>query len=140
MRERARSGGTVAAYIWDYSGGLEFLHHFWKEAALLDEAAGELDEARRFGRWNEPMLEELFRGAGLDEVRTAPVEITTEFKSFDDFWRPFLGGTGPAPSYVASLDPTRRETLRDRLKERLVRGEAPIRLGARALAVRGIAT
>jgi SAM-dependent methyltransferase len=141
MRERAGSRGIVAAYVWDYSGGLEFLDHFWKEAVALDEAAGELDEAHRFGRWDEAMLAELFRGAGLDQVQTAPVAITTEFENFDDYWRPFLGGTGPAPSYVASLDPTRRETLRDRLKDRVVKNnEGPIRLRAGASAVRGIAT
>ena len=141
MRERARSGGLVAAYVWDYSGGVEFLHHFWAEATALDEAAGELDESRRFGQWKEPMLEALFRAAGLDQVQTAPVEIATQFENFDDYWRPFLGGTGPAPSYVASLDPIRRDKLRDRLRERLgAHGDGPIRLGARASAVRGVAT
>jgi SAM-dependent methyltransferase len=139
MRERARPGGVVSAYVWDYTGGLEFLAHFWQEAVALDAKAGELDESRRFGRWKEPMLEALFRGAGLGEVRTAPVEIATEFEHFDDFWRPFLGGTGPAPSYVASLDQTRREALRDRLKARLAAGRGePIVLRARASAVRGV--
>lgn len=60
MRERARSGGVVSAYVWDYTGGLEFLAHLWREAVALDGAAGELDESRRFEGWKEPMLETLF--------------------------------------------------------------------------------
>jgi hypothetical protein len=45
----------------------------------------------------------LFRNAGLADVRCEGIEIPTTFESFDDYWRPFLGGTGPAPSYVASV-------------------------------------
>ena len=60
------------------------------------------------------------------------------FEDFDDYWQPFLGGTGPAPAYVAALDPARREALRARLARRLGAGPgSPIRLRARAWAVRG---
>jgi SAM-dependent methyltransferase len=138
LRGRARPGGVVAAYVWDYAGGIQFLEHFWKEAVALDPAAAELDEARRFGAWQRPALEALFRGAGLERVESSALEIATEFEDFEDFWRPFLGGTGPGPSYVAALDASRREELRAGLERRLsARAGEPIRLRARASAVKG---
>src|SRR5215470_8070688 len=39
MCERVRPGGIVAAYVWDYDGGLQFLRHFWNEATALDPGA-----------------------------------------------------------------------------------------------------
>ncbi len=41
MRDRTRHGRTVAAYVWDYQGGLEFLAHFWEAAIALDPNAAE---------------------------------------------------------------------------------------------------
>ena len=139
MRERLRPGGTVAAYVWDYSDGMEFLRYFWDEAVASDDRAAALDEGRRFPLCHAPALSGLFRGAGLVQVETAALEIPTDFASFDDYWTPFLRGTGPAPSYVASLEPTSRESLHDRLRQRLLaNSDGSIRLRARALAVRGL--
>ena len=141
MRARLRPGGTVAACVWDYAGGVEFLRYFWEEAVRSDPSAAALDEARRFGRWQTSMLASLFRGAGLAKVEADVVGIPTDFASFDDYWNPLLGGAGPAPSYVASLDQTRRELLRERLRQRLpAEGDARIRLRARASVVRGVST
>jgi SAM-dependent methyltransferase len=139
MRERARADGTVAAYVWDYAGGVEFLRYFWEEAVAIDERAAPLDESRRFGAWDQPALASLFRAAGLCAVATDTLEIATDFQSFDDYWQPFLGGSGPAPSYVSSLDASQREALRARLERRVPRDhDGRVRLRARASAVRGI--
>jgi len=138
MSERARPGGTVAAYLWDYSGGVEFLHYFWEEAVAANPGAAALDESRRFGTWGPSYLTSLFERAGLIGVTTATLTIPTVFSTFDDFWRPFLGGAGPAPAYVASLAPPERELLAQRLRARLSpAGDASISLQARAYAVRG---
>ena len=76
--------------------------------------------------------------AGLTDVATAPLEISTNFLGFDDFWEPFLGGQGPAPTYVLSLDDTEREKLHDALHERLpIKKNGIIPLSARAWGVRG---
>lgn len=139
MRERVCPGGTVAAYVWDYASGLEFLRHFWDEATASDPGAAALDEGGRFPLCQPPALASVFVAAGLEAVETTSLEIPTDFADFDDFWKPFLGGTGPAPSYVASLDPTRRESLKTRLRRRIVSdGDGRIRLNARAWAVRGL--
>ena len=68
------------------------------------------------------------------------IDVPTDFKDFDDFWTPFLGGQGPAPSYVASLPEDRRRALRDRIRADLpTSDDGSIPLIARAWAVRGTA-
>jgi SAM-dependent methyltransferase len=139
MRERLRPGGLVAAYVWDYAEGMEFLRCFWEEAVASDPRAAALSEGGRFPLCRAPALASLFRAAGLAQVKTGPLEIPTDFAGFDDFWMPFLHGTGPAPSYVVSLDPMSRELLRERLRRRLHPGrDGRIQLRARAWAVRGV--
>ena len=138
LRERLRPGGTIAAYVWDYAEGMEFLRTFWEEAAASDPGASALDEGRRFPLCRPPALVSLFRTAGLVQVVTHQLEIATEFSTFDEYWAPFLRGTGPAPSYVESLDLASRESLKERLRRRLLAGRGgPIQLRARAWAVRG---
>lgn len=138
MGKRLRPRGTLAAYVWDYAGGLEFLRHFWEEATASDPGAAALDEGTRFSPCDAAALASLFRDAGLEPVDTRVLDIATDFADFDDYWRPFLGGTGPAPSYVASLDPVQRDSLRQRLAQRIPTGvDGRIHLRARAWAVRG---
>jgi SAM-dependent methyltransferase len=138
MRERSTQGGTIAACVWDYADGMEFLRCFWEEAVAMDGRAAVVDERERFPICRRAALDSLLRAAGLAQVQTESIEIATSFADFADYWTPFLRGTGPAPAYVASLDPSSRETLRDRLRARFDRGAgAPIELRARAWAARG---
>jgi hypothetical protein len=117
---------------------MQFLRCFWDAAAALDPGARELDEGERFPLCRRDALTALFHNGGLEDVRCEPLEITTAFASFDDYWRPLLGGTGPAPSYVASLGADRRAILARRLEETLRGGlDGTIALTARAWAVRG---
>ena len=51
----------------------------------------------------------------------------------------FLGGTGPAPSYVATLDAAHRDALAACLERSLPRVGGVISLVARAWTVRGVA-
>jgi SAM-dependent methyltransferase len=132
------TGGVVAAYVWDYGEGMGMLRHFWDAAAALDAAAAELDEGRRFPLCRPERLEQVWTDAGLADVTVDGIEIPTRFEDFDDYWTPFLGGQGPAPGYVTSLDDERRGALRDLLADRLPRAsDGSITLTARAWAVRG---
>ena len=130
--------GTVAAYVWDYAGRMQLLRTFWDVACALDVTAIDLDEAQRFSLCEPPALADLWQRVGLSTVRTASIEVTTEFEDFDDLWQPFLGGTGAAPAYVATLDDAARERLREALS-RIVHADhdGHIRMHARAWAVRG---
>jgi len=139
MARVSRPGGTVAAYVWDYSGGMELMRRFWDAAVALDPAARDLDEGRRFGAICRPeILADLFRDAGLRRVEACAVDVPTLFRDFDDYWTPFLGGQGPAPGYAMALSEDRRDALRDRIRADLpIADDGSIPLVARAWAVRG---
>jgi len=138
MKRVVRFGGTVAAYVWDYAGKMELMRHFWDAAAALDPAARELDEGRRFPLCQPGKLSEVFTQAGLVNVEVRALDIPTRFRDFDDYWSPFLGGQGPAPSYAMALPENQRAALRERIAASLpVAADGTIDLIARAWAVRG---
>jgi len=141
MRRITALNGLVSACVWDYAERMEFLRSFWDCAAAVDATATELDEGRRFPICRPDALESLFREGGLVDVACDSLEIPTRFSTFTDFWKPFLGGTGPAPSYVARLDSRQREALATRLERSLPRElDGTISLLARAWVVRGVAS
>jgi SAM-dependent methyltransferase len=138
MRDVTRPGGVVAAYVWDYAEGMEFLRHFWDAAIEVDPAAHDLDEGHRFPICRPDPLRHLFVDAGLSGVEVRSVDVSTVFAGFDDYWEPFLAGQGPAPGFVAALAGEQRVALRDLLSARLpVEPDGSIPLRARAWAVRG---
>lgn len=138
MARVARSGGIVAAYVWDYAGMMQMMRYFWDAALALEPAAADLDEGRRFPICKPEPLGELLRGAGLQQVQVRSIDIPTVFADFDDYWSPFLGGQAPAPSYATSLSEEHRAALREHLRKTLpIRPDGSIHLSARAWAVRG---
>ncbi len=137
MARVAGSGGTIGAYVWDYAGKMDLMRFFWDVAVELDADARRMDEGIRFPLCRPEALMELFEGAELNGVEVTAIDIPTPFASFEDYWQPFLGGQGPAPSYAMSLDATARARLRDRLRERLpVQADGSLSLTARAWATR----
>lgn len=139
MQRVTAGGGTVAAYVWDYADGMEIIRHFWDAAASLDPAAARLHEGARFALCNASALQAAFEDAGLSDVRTAALDLSAQFTSFEDYWRPFLGGQGPAPAYLMSLPEEQRTALQSELKSRMPSaGAGAFSLRARAWAVRGV--
>jgi SAM-dependent methyltransferase len=133
-----RPGGRVAAYVWDYSGGMEMIRHFWDAAVEVNPTDAALDQAERFPLCQPGPLRALFQGAGLSAVAVRAIEIPTIFRDFDDYWMPFLGKQGSAPTYLASLESELRDQIRARLQARLVSSpDGSIHLKARAWAVQG---
>ena len=138
MKRVVEPGGMIAAYVWDYAAGMQFLRYFWDAAVALDPDAAPLDEGIRFPLCNPDRLVELFKEQGLPDTVVRHIDIPTTFTSFDDYWAPFLAGQGPAPGYVSSLSDTRKEALRERLRSLLpVSRDGSIELSARAWTVRG---
>ena len=138
MRRVVRPGGVVAAYVWDYAEGMQLIRRFWDAAAERDPAARDLDEGSRFPLCRPEPLRELFTAAGLADVAVEEVVVPTVFADFDDYWAPFLGGTGPAPAYAMSLAELDRAALRESLRARLPsEPDGSVHLTARAWSVRG---
>ena len=138
MYSATRPHGVVSACVWDYAGEMQFLRRFWDAAKKFDTIGGHVDEGARFPICNPERLTELFATAGLEDIECDALDIHTTFPNFPDYWTPFLGGTGPAPSFLASLSSSQREELRADL-ERSVPTDATgaISMLARAWAVRG---
>jgi SAM-dependent methyltransferase len=135
-----RPGGLIAAAVWDYGDGMQMLRAFWNEAVAADPAAEARDERHmRLCRHTE--LSALWLSQGMLAVGERPLAIQQPFASFDDYWNPFLGGQGPAGSYVAGLVADKRDALRERLRHLLLGGNGggPFVLSARAWAVKGYA-
>jgi trans-aconitate methyltransferase len=134
-----KPGGTVAAYVWDYAGGMEMMRYFWDAAIAVSPHAAQLDQGERFPLCQPEPLRTLFRELGLTAVSVRAIDIQTTFQDFTDYWAPFLGKQGSAPTYLASVDEETRERIRQLLQTRLVPQEdGTIALSARAWAVQGI--
>jgi SAM-dependent methyltransferase len=139
MRDAARPGGLVGAYVWDYGDGMAMLRHLFDAALEVDpDGAAEHDEGRRFPLCRPGPLRVAFEDAGLQSVVVDEIVVPTVFRDVDDYWSPFLAGQFPAPAYVGSLAPDTREALRTAVVARLpVASDGSVPLTARAWAVRG---
>jgi len=137
----AKPGGTVALYVWDYAGHMQVMRHFFDVATMLDPRASEFDDGVKAPVCRPAPLAELLVRAGLADVEVQAIDIPTAFESFDDYWTPFLAGTGSAPKYCVSLDEEARNRLREALRRRLPTGpDGEILLAARAWAAKGRVT
>lgn len=135
MRRVVRPGGAVAACSWDLRGGMRMLRTFWEAAEGL--GGDPPDEAGM--RWNTPdELRELWALAGLEDVAVEALDVEAEYADFDDYWRPFLAGVGPAGAYCVGLDEATRERIRERCRRALGDPSGPFALPARAWAIRGV--
>lgn len=127
-------GGVVAAAVWDYGGRMGMLRMLWDAAARLDPTVVGRDEAAMpLGRPGG--LIDLFQRAELEGVDGGRVAVATGFTDFDDYWKPFLRGQGPAGAYVSGLSDADRDRLRAELAATI--GEGPFELSATAWWVRG---
>jgi trans-aconitate methyltransferase len=139
MARVTKPGGKVATYVWDYGRGMEMMRQFWDAAIAVSPNDSKLDQAERFPICQPEPLQALFRDIGLRAVSCRAIDIPAVFRNFDDYWNPFLGKQGAAPTYLASVDDTIRDKIRAVLESRLVPSEnGTIALRARAWAVQGI--
>ncbi len=137
LREMARvtrKDGVVAASVWDHAGGQGPLSLYW-------QAVGELDpnvegESQLAGA-GEGDLGRLFREAGLREIEESTLSVSVEHPSFEEWWKPYTLGVGPAGVYLAGLDAERQARLRDRCRAMLP--PPPFTVTAVAWAARGLA-
>jgi SAM-dependent methyltransferase len=132
MKRVTRSGGIVAACVWDHGGGQSPLSAFWR--AVLEVDPGAHDESGMPGT-SEGHLAALFEAAGLRDVEDDALYVRREHASFEEWWEPFTLGVGPAGTYVAGLDAAAGAELRERC--RVLQPDGPFTVTARAWAARG---
>lgn len=134
MARVTRPGGVVAACVWDHAGGTGPVSLYWD--AARDATPGAADESNLAGA-REGHLVELFESAGLHDVQGSVVIAELEMPTFDEYWRPFERGVGPAGAHLASLGAEARARLRERARD--LAGGEPFTISARAWAARGTA-
>ena len=135
MRRVTKPGGVVAACVWDFGEGGSPLSPFWEAARHLD-AHAPVEAALPGTRRGKLAL--LLQDAGVEAVEETALSIEVRHDSFEDWWRPFELGVGPAGSYVSALDSLGRKRLEERCRELLP--ESPFVVTAIAWAARGSVT
>ncbi|HXV10825.1 MAG TPA: class I SAM-dependent methyltransferase [Burkholderiales bacterium] len=134
MRRVARTGGTVAAYVWDFEEELS--------------PSGPLRRAmRRFGLQVPPipgtvesrleMLRALFKEAGLERIETRIIDVCLAYKDFDDFWKAQTPSYVPTTKVIASMTESDRTRLMRAVRDQLPTApEGVIEYFARANAIK----
>ncbi len=142
IRELARvtrPGGVVASCVWDYSGEMTLLRAFWDAAVEVDPERGALADEGAVMAWcADGELGELWRAAGLKDVRTGSLVVSAAYADFEDLWSPFPTGIAPSGAFCASLDDERQAALHDSYRRHLGVADDPFELTARAWAVTGM--
>jgi SAM-dependent methyltransferase len=133
-----RPDGVVAACVWDYAGEMTLLRAFWDAAREVDpERARSADEGVVMRWCRDGELAELWRTAGLHDVRFGPLIVSASYTDFEDLWSPFPTGIAPSGAFCASLAEEQRAALHDAFRRRLGVDDRPFELTARAWAVAG---
>ncbi|KRE29174.1 SAM-dependent methyltransferase [Mycobacterium sp. Soil538] len=129
MARVTRPGGVIAACVWDGPTGA--LAPFWDAVHLIDPGAQ--DEALLSGA-HRGHLTELFDAAGLRDVDEVRIAAEVVHPTFEEWWKPYTYGVGPAGDYVQRLGDDRRALLETVARDRL--GSGPFTVTANAWAAR----
>jgi SAM-dependent methyltransferase len=106
MRRVTRPGGTIAAAVWDFAGGLTYQRLFWDTAAARDPIAA----AARARHYASPLTWEgelavAFAAAGARDIEATSLTMRMVYADFADYWEPIAQAQGPVGDYVKALDP-----------------------------------
>jgi SAM-dependent methyltransferase len=134
-----RSGGIVAAAVWDFFGGHTFSRILLDTAAPLDAGAAAL-RAKHCSLLTRPgEMAAMWSTVGLRDVSQSEATIRMDFQSFNDLWDPWLGGQGTLGAYLVSLDDRKRSLIEHHTREAYLAGEpdGPRSIASTAWVVRG---
>lgn len=135
LREMARvtrSGGVVAACVWDFGGNRSPLSTFWSVVEEVDPGA--TDESGLSGA-REGHLVELATAAGLADVTACELTVRVQYAGFEEWWEPYTFGVGPAGSYLAGADGEVYDAVLARCRE--IVPDGPFEVSATAWCARG---
>ncbi|MDB5641258.1 MAG: methyltransferase type 11 [Hyphomicrobiales bacterium] len=134
MKRCVRKGGVIGAYMWDFVGPARpgaLISNTLEQMGVAPQFPPRIDAAR------QDMMREIWEAAGLTDVETRELRITTEFPSFQDFWESNTLPVGPLGTFVSKMDEAKREELKERVRAALPSGDGPVSLPAWANAVKG---
>lgn len=133
MARITRTGGTVAACMWDIAGGgMTMLSYFWDAVREVDPGA---EGERQMAGTQEGDIADRMARAGLEDVVSGALTATADYADFEDFWAPLTFGVGPAGQHLHSLTDEQQAAVREALRARLPEGS--FTLDARAWHARG---
>jgi hypothetical protein len=128
-----RRGGVVALCMWD-EDGLELAPPL--RAAREAAAPPEAPQPPELPFRSEAGLAALLAGAGLRELETATLEVSSEYADFEEFWAAAIGMVGPDTAWMRGLDALRLAIGRDAAYRALGSPTGAFVLHARAAAAR----
>jgi len=141
MRRVVRSGGVVAATVWDGLGGMPALRLFWDAAATLGIADGKVLRDFYFRPMTRPneMLA-AWSEAGLTSVQQSSITIRFEYQNFSDYWVPIAAGEAALGKFALSLATEQRAALEAAVRNVYLGGEpdGPRSFATTAWACKGI--
>ena len=109
MRRVVRSGGLVAATVWDHLGGMPGMRMMIDTVAALSEGGRQLRGRYCFQPMMQPgEMKRTFVDQGLVDITETQLMIRMDYESFEDYWAPIAAGEGPLGKYVATLDAAER--------------------------------
>ncbi|AMA55565.1 class I SAM-dependent methyltransferase [Bradyrhizobium sp. CCGE-LA001] len=127
-------GGVVATYMWDMLGGgfpLDPIYDQISAMGLVATRPPRMDASRM------QALQDLWIGAGLEEVQTREITVHRTFADFDDFWTTGLKSPALRPT-IAAMKPGDVDVLISRVRANLpAEADGRITCSARAHAIKG---
>jgi ubiquinone/menaquinone biosynthesis C-methylase UbiE len=142
MTRVVRPDGVVAVYVWDFAGQRQITQHLSDAIAAVAPDAGRMaSSAQQVTTTNPRALQSLFQAAGLEAVKTTSLDITVEFKDFNDYWTSNTSLISPVSIIGTAgglLAATQKEALKQELRKKLpADAHGKISFAARAWGVRG---
>ncbi|MGH6761617.1 MAG: class I SAM-dependent methyltransferase [Phyllobacterium sp.] len=141
MRRVVRSGGVVAAVVWDHLGGMPGMRMMVDTVAALSEGGRQLRSRYCFQPMMQPgEMKQTFVEHGLSDVTEIELMIRMDYQNFDDYWAPIAAGEGPLGKYITSLGTAERKHTDAAMRDAYEAGrpDGPRSFANVAWAVRGI--
>jgi ubiquinone/menaquinone biosynthesis C-methylase UbiE len=134
MRRVVRSGGIVAAYVWDFEPELSPSGPLRRALKAMAIDVAPLPGTQASAR---PALAALFEEASLADVETTTMDVSVAFADFRDFWDTQTTSYSPTTKTIQALSAAKREALAESLRKLVsVDMHGSIRYAARANAVK----
>ena len=108
MRRVARTGGLIAAYVWDFECELSPSGPLRRAMRQIGLAVPDMPGSARS---TVSALTALFASAGLQGIAGRQIEATTMFRDFDEYWHSQTPSYSPTTKIISNLAPHRRSAL-----------------------------